>query len=76
MSQSACASGVESAGFLRARKCPRRDGGFRQIRIVPRNVRLDAGGAVFLSGSYLESAPNATGEGDTTYFYADLEFTF
>jgi hypothetical protein len=44
--------------------------------IVPQNVRLDIGGAVFFNGSFIENAPNATGEGDTTYAYVDLELTF
>lgn len=44
--------------------------------VVPQNVRLDIGGAIFFNGEFVENAPNATGQGDTTYFYADLEFTF
>lgn len=44
--------------------------------LVPKNVRLDIGGAYLINGEFLENAPNATGEGDTAYFYSDIEFTF
>ncbi len=44
--------------------------------VVPQNVRLDVGGAIFFNGDFIENAPNATGLGDTTFFYADLELTF
>ncbi len=44
--------------------------------LVPKNVRLDIGGAYLFAGEFLENAPNATGEGDTAYFYSDIEFTF
>jgi hypothetical protein len=44
--------------------------------IVPNNIRAEIGGAVFLNGEFLESAPNATGEGDPRHLYADIEFNF
>lgn len=44
--------------------------------LVPKNVRLDIGGAYLINGGFLENAPNATGEGDTAYFYSDIEFAF
>lgn len=44
--------------------------------LVPDNIRLESGGAIFLNGRFLETAPNITGEGDPRYFYADVEFTF
>lgn len=44
--------------------------------LVPKNVRLDIGGAYLIAGEFLDTAPNATGEGDTAYFYSDIEFTF
>ncbi len=44
--------------------------------IVPRALRLDVGAAALLQGDFLEQAPNATGEGDTLYGYADITWTF
>lgn len=44
--------------------------------LVPKNVRLDIGGAYLIAGEFLTNAPNATGEGDTKYLYTDIEFTF
>lgn len=44
--------------------------------IVPRAVRLDFGAATLIQGEFLENAPNATGEGDTVYGYADVTWTF
>lgn len=44
--------------------------------IVPRAVRLDFGAATLIQGEVLENAPNATGEGDTVYGYADVTWTF
>ncbi len=44
--------------------------------LLPQSVRLEAGGALFLNGSFLDTAPNATGEGDTAYGYADITFYF
>jgi hypothetical protein len=44
--------------------------------IVPRALRLDFGGATLLKDEVLERAPNANGEGDTIYGYADITWTF
>ena len=44
--------------------------------LVPANVRLEAGGALFLNGRFLDTAPNAPGEGATAYGYADITFYF
>lgn len=44
--------------------------------IVPRALRLDFGAATLIDGEFLENAPNATGEGDTIYGYADITWTF
>lgn len=39
-------------------------------------VRLEAGGALFRNGSFFDKAPNATGEGNPTFFYTDVTFFF
>lgn len=44
--------------------------------IVPRLLRLDVGGAVLFPGEFLEDAPNASGNGTTTYGYIDITATF
>jgi hypothetical protein len=44
--------------------------------VLPGNLRLEAGGAFLFEGSFLRSAPNASGEGDTTYFYTQAILTF
>jgi hypothetical protein len=44
--------------------------------IVPRLLRLDMGGAVLFQGRFLEEAPNAAGNGDSVYGYADITLTF
>lgn len=44
--------------------------------IVPKSVRLDFGAAALLEGEFLQDAPNATGNGDSTYGYADITWTF
>lgn len=49
-----------------------------QVRyaLVPDSLRLEVGAAALLNGEFLERAPNATGEGDTLFGYADLTFSF
>ena len=44
--------------------------------VFPQSVRVEAGGALFLNGGFSDTAPNATGEGDTAYGYADVTFYF
>ena len=44
--------------------------------IVPKSVRLDFGGAALFEGEFLEDAPNATGNGDSVYGYADITWQF
>lgn len=44
--------------------------------IVPRFLRLDFGGAVLFPGEFLKNAPNASGNGTTTYGYVDVTATF
>lgn len=45
-------------------------------RFIPENASIELGGAYVANGRFLDSAPNATGEGDTRYFYADLDLEF
>lgn len=44
--------------------------------IIPRMLRLDAGGAVLFHGRFLKDAPNSNGFGDTLYSYVDLTLSF
>ncbi|MEQ8661105.1 MAG: alginate export family protein [Gammaproteobacteria bacterium] len=44
--------------------------------VLPESVRLEAGGALFVNGGFYDSAPNATGAGDSAYGYADITFYF
>ena len=44
--------------------------------LLPDSLRLTVGGAAVIRGDFLESAPNATGEGDTLFGYTDLTWTF
>ena len=39
-------------------------------------LRLSLGGAALFNGNFLESAPNATGQGDALYGYTELTWTF
>lgn len=44
--------------------------------ILPGNFRLDAGIAHLFAGDFIENAPNATTQGDTTYVYVASIITF
>jgi hypothetical protein len=44
--------------------------------VLPGNVRLEVGGAYLFAGEFIDNAPNATGQGDTTYGYVALDLTF
>lgn len=44
--------------------------------VYPGNVRLEVGGAYLFDGEFAKNAPNASGQGDTSYGYVSLEFTF
>ena len=43
--------------------------------LIPKMLRLEAGGAVLLNGRFLRQAPNANGFGNTTYGYTDVTLT-
>ena len=47
-----------------------------QYNVVPDNLALEIGGAYLIHGKFLEKAPNAPHEGDTTYFYVSVTATF
>jgi len=44
--------------------------------LLPQSVRLEAGVAHLFAGEFMDDAPNANGQGDTTYFYSQLAFSF
>ncbi len=37
--------------------------------VLPKNLRFETGVAHFFAGDFVDDAPNASGQGDTTYFY-------
>ena len=43
--------------------------------VVPKNIRLEVGGAYLFKGEFAEDAPNASDEGDPSYFYTQLSFS-
>ena len=47
-----------------------------QYTLVPGNLALDLGAARLFHGSFLEDAPNAPNEGDSTYVYVSMMATF
>jgi hypothetical protein len=47
-----------------------------QYNLLPGNLVLELGGAYLAHGEFLERAPNAPNEGDTTYIYASALATF
>ena len=47
-----------------------------QYNVRPGNLMLEIGGARLFHGEFLEDAPNAPAEGDTTYIYASALATF
>jgi hypothetical protein len=47
-----------------------------QYNLLPGNLVLEFGGAYLAHGEFLEDAPNAPNEGDTTYVYASAMATF
>lgn len=44
--------------------------------LEPRTLRVEVGATYLANGSFLETAPNATREGDPTYVYADVTYRF
>jgi hypothetical protein len=44
--------------------------------IVPGAIRLDVGATHLIAGRFLRRAPNATQEGNTTFLYGDVTYTF
>ena len=44
--------------------------------LVKRNVLPSGGGAALFEGRFLETAPNATGQGDAFYGYTEVTWTF
>jgi len=44
--------------------------------VAPGNLRLEIGGAHLFAGRFIDEAPNATGQGDSTYGYLALDVRF
>lgn len=44
--------------------------------VRPDNIRLETGIAHLFAGNFMLDAPNANGQGDATYFYSQVAFTF
>lgn len=44
--------------------------------LIPNLLQAEVGGAHFFNGRFMKEAPNATGNGDTNYGYADITFHF
>jgi hypothetical protein len=44
--------------------------------LLPDNLRFEVGGAYLFDGRFARKAPNASGEGDTTYFYTQAILSF
>jgi hypothetical protein len=44
--------------------------------IIPASVRVEVGATHLIDGHFLRVAPNATREGNSTFFYGDVTYTF
>ncbi len=44
--------------------------------LVPENLQFEVGAAHLFDGTFLKNAPNATRQGDATYLYTQLTFSF
>jgi hypothetical protein len=44
--------------------------------LIPDVLQAEVGGSHFFNGRFMNTAPNATGNGDTNYGYADITFHF
>lgn len=44
--------------------------------LLPGNLQVEIGGAYLFEGRFQRDAPNASGEGDTAYFYTQTRLTF
>jgi hypothetical protein len=47
-----------------------------RYQVVPNSLRLSIGFAGISQGEFLETAPNATGQGDPWYGYSEVQFSF
>ncbi|MDA0824474.1 MAG: alginate export family protein [Proteobacteria bacterium] len=47
-----------------------------QWNILPGNVALESGVTHLFAGEFMDDAPNANRQGDATYFYSQIGFTF
>jgi len=44
--------------------------------VVPKNVALEVGGAFLVDGQFRSEAPNASGEGDSSFLYTQVTLSF
>ena len=44
--------------------------------LVPASVRVEIGATRLINGHFMEVAPNATREGNSTFFYGDVTYAF
>ncbi len=47
-----------------------------RVELVPKNLKLEFGLAQLFAGGFIDEAPNATGQGDTTYAYIGTTLSF
>ena len=44
--------------------------------VIPNNIRVEAGVAHLFAGEFMDDAPNSNRQGDATYVYSQIGFTF
>ncbi|MBB4210420.1 alginate export family protein [Rhodothalassium salexigens] len=69
-------SGVRDPGGLSGRFAGHQVEARLRFWLLPGQVRLEAGAAVFANGRFLATAPNATGAGTPAYAYTDIRLLF
>ena len=75
------ADAFASTGVRDATRLAGRDGA-RQLDVrvrawlVPNVLRVEGGATHLAAGRFMREAPNATHQGNTTFFYSDVTYTF
>lgn len=69
-------TGVRDRAGLSGRHAGSQIEGRVRYWIVPKRLRIEAGGAYLAKGRFLQDAPNAQASGDTRYGYLDLSVEF
>ena len=44
--------------------------------VLPGNLALEVGGAWLANGAFIDDAPQASGNGDSTYLYTQIQISF